>query len=357
MIADLLSSPAVHIGAGSLGRGLVVPVLVANGAEVVVVDTDAALVARLAVEGGYDLRIRGRGERIHLAGALHVDDPALPALLRRTRLVTTSVKQPNLPRVAALLGRCWDTTPDIPRVVVGCENVEHVGREIAAMLATAGVLGGIVSPDCVVDRVCAARWPDGLAVETEDYLEWSIEGAALSGIRLAEAVPDVKPRFTRKRYLVNTYADAMAFLGERQGYVMLHEAADDDALMRRIEPLMAVLRHLLQVRDGFDADGLMAYQRTARARLGNVMIGRRLTTVARDLMRKMMPAERFMEPIADLIARGEDARAAIDVVAAILDDPVRDRMATLTALRTAWAGHGWAAAVLDQIDEVWHGRK
>lgn len=354
MIADLLTSPTVHIGAGSLGRGLVVPVLVANGAEVMVVDADAALVARLAAEGGYDLRIGERRERIHVAGALHVGDPALPALLQRTRLVTTSVKQPNLPRVAALLGRCWGATPDIPRVVVGCENVEHVGREIAALLAAAGVSGGIVAPDCVVDRVCAARWPDGLAVETEDYLEWSIEGAALFGIRLAEAVPDVTPRFTRKRYLVNTYADAMAFLGERQGYVMLHEAAGDEALMQRIEPLMAALRHLLQVRDGFGMDGLLAYQRTARARLGNTTIDRRLTTVARDLMRKMTPGERFMEPVADLIARGEDARAAIDVVAAILDDPARDRVATLAALRTAWAGHGWAAAVLDRINEVWH---
>ncbi len=355
MIADLLTSPAVHIGAGSLGRGLVVPVLVANGAEVVVVDTDAALVARLAAERAYDLRIGGRVERIHLAGALHVDDPALPALLRRARLVTTSVKQPNLPRVAALLGRCWGATTDVPRVIVGCENVQHVGREIATLLAEAGVVAGIVAPDCVVDRVCAARWPDGLAVETEEYLEWSIEGATLSGIRLAEAVPDVTPRFTRKRYLVNTHADAMAFLGERQGYTMLHEAAGDDALMHRIEPLMAALRHLLQVRDGFGADGLLAYQQTARARLGNATIDRRLTTVARDLMRKMAPGERFIEPIGDLIARHEDASAAIDVVAAILDDPARDRSATLTALRTAWAGHGWAAAVLDRIDRVWHG--
>ena len=357
MIGDLLRAPVVHFGAGSLGRGLVVPVLAANGASVVLADADAALVERLAADRAYTLRIGARSERIVIAAALHINDPALPAVLREARLVTTAVRQPNLPGVAMLLARSWGRESDGARVVVSCENVRHVGVEIARLLGAAGMdMDRVITPDCVVDRVCAARWPLDMAVETENYLEWSVEGDALAGIRLAETAPNVGQRFTRKRYLVNTYADAMGFLGERAGHTMLHEAAADAALLQQVEPLMAALRLLLHARDGFDEAALLAYQNTARARLANTAIDRRLSTVARDLRRKMSPDERFMEPIAALMTRGADVAAAIEVIAAILDDPAADRAATLAAIRHDWRGADWADAVLGRIASAWETR-
>lgn len=331
----------LHFGAGALGRGLVLPRIVAAGGEVVVADTDPALISRLRDDGGYTLSVVGAGGRrtdivpVAAAHCIGADDAALDAAIAAADTVTTSVQVGNLARVVARLAPVWQRGPARTRVIVGCENLRHVGDHIAALFAEAGGVVGLQCPDCLVDRICATS-ADGTTIEAEDYSEWVIDGdTARPG---PDTVPDVEGLFFRKRYLVNTLADACAFVGRARGAAHLHEAVSDPAVRATVAPLVDLLCDHLAGSCGFAPEALTAYRNTSVARLSHPGISRRIETVARDPWRKFAPDERFLEPVLAIRAGGGDIDGALAALAAILRavEPAPDVLsARLTHL---WSG-------------------
>lgn len=314
---------AVHFGAGALGRGLVVPHLVEAGWSVTLVDPVPELVDALRRQNGYKLAIGEAGGsrelQVHVAGVLHPvhDAASLRAALAEATLVTTAVRKENLPGVAKLLVADWAFSGTGEAALVGCENVERVDDMLAGALREAGLpperLARLRIPRTVVDRICASDWPASTTIRTESYgeLAASLGGAAIPGV---QGVARIDAVFDRKRYLVNTLADAAAILGRAKGYGLLSEAFADAALLAELDPLVeALLRHLV-LRHGFAPADLRAYLALSRQRLANRFIPRQLTTVARDIRRKMLPGERFAAPLIDLIHRGE----VIDLAVAVL---------------------------------------
>jgi len=318
----------IHFGAGALGRGLVVPRLVEAGWSVVVVDPLHDLLDTLRRAGGYPLELRdAKGPHrvwIPVAAALHPqrDKSAIAAHLGEAPLVTTAVRKENLATTVRQLAAAWmDGMPE--RVaVVGCENVERVDAVLDAAFADTALSpdrrARIALPRTVVDRICASTWPADTAIRTEPYTELaaSTTGMDLPGIDMAR---DIDAVFDRKRYLVNTLADAAAILGLARGYTLLSEAFGDDDLLGDLAPLVAVLKQHLVLLHGFEPRDLDAYAETSRHRLADTFIPRRLDTVARDIWRKMQPSERFFAPMIDLERRGRlDDPAAIDVMARLV---------------------------------------
>lgn len=323
----------VHFGGGSLGLGLVVATLAEAGARVTVVDADGALVEALCARGGYELEI-------HDAGAVHTGfvpiETALPAAagsgalhdaLASADLVTTSVRVPNLARVADVLDASLDAVPPgrgWPSVVA-CENLAGSSQVLAA--AVAGVRSWpaerVASTflDAEVDRICQTAWPRRLAVATEPYREWAVQDphGALARVPGITRVDDLAPFFDRKRAFVNAVADAFAFLGTARGLTYLHEAAADAALDDVIGALQADLVAQVGRGPGFTAADLQAYACVAAERLANPGIRRRLDTVARDLERKLGPGERFVEPGLSLVRGGRQPAGIARVVAALID--------------------------------------
>lgn len=327
----------VHFGGGSLGLGLVVATLAEAGARVTVVDADGALVEALCARGGYELEI-------HDAGAVHTGfvpiETALPAAagsgalhdaLASADLVTTSVRVPNLARVADVLDASLDASLDAVAPgggwpsVVACENLAGSSQVLAA--AVAGVRSWpaerVASTflDAEVDRICQTAWPRRLAVATEPYREWAVQDphGALARVPGVTRVDDLAPFFDRKRAFVNAVADAFAFLGAERGLTYLHEAAADAALDDVIGALQADLVAQVGRWPGFSAAGLQAYAFAAVERLANPGIRRRLDTVARDLERKLGPGERFAEPGLSLVRGGGQPVGIARVVAALID--------------------------------------
>ena len=204
--------------------------------------------------------------------------------------------------------------------MVGCENVERVDDVIRDALRNAGLSPETMSrlsiPRTVVDRICATDAPPSLTVTAEPFVQLAIGGGPeLPGFERVDAIDAL---FARKRYLVNTFADACAIMGRAAGMRTLAEAVADDAIEARIAPLLdALLRHLA-TRYGFDMDGLSVHLSDNRARLSNPNIPRRLETVARDLWRKFGPEERFAAPLIELEANGELDDAAVDTVADLM---------------------------------------
>jgi mannitol-1-phosphate 5-dehydrogenase len=341
------SRTAVHFGGGALGRGLVVPRLVGAGWSVTVVDRVEPLVDALNARGGYDLAVVDDDREtlipIGIAGALHPsrDGEAVAKLLAGAALITTAVRRENLGKVVGQIALAWRRHGRAEGVaIVGCENVEHVDGLLKDAFGAAGVsaedLEGVAIPATVVDRICASGWPQDLTVRTEAYTELAVQ--ALPGAELlpgVDQVPDIDAVFDRKRYLVNTLADASAILGVAKGYATLSQAVRDPDIVGRIAPLVAALMRHLELRHGFSAESLEAYLKVSEGRLGNRGIPRRLDTVARDIWRKMQPGERFMAPLIDLQRRGALDEASIGVLAELAMAGARIDDATVTQTAVA----------------------
>ncbi len=321
-----MAQRSIHFGAGALGRGLVVPRLVEAGWSVTVVDPLPELLEALRRAGGYWLEwpdgIGAHTTWVPLAAALHPqnDRAVLQELLTDVPLVTTAVRKENLGRVATNLVAAWEhRNTDV--ALLGCENVERVDELLTKTLLAAGLpaerLGSVSIPRTVVDRICASDWPASTTIRTEQYAELAATetGRAIPGVL---QVADIDARFDRKRYLVNTLADAAAILGGVRGYTLLSQAFLDAPLLAELEPLIESLTRHLVMAHGFRVDELQAYVAASRRRLANPFIPRRLDTVARDVWRKMLPGERFFAPLIDLAERGESSDAALPVMARLV---------------------------------------
>ena len=318
---------AVHFGAGALGRGLVLPRLVGAGWSVVVVDPLPEVVAALRHNGGYPLEMNGKGALrrlwIPVAAALHPvqDREAIAAQLAVAPLVTSAVRKENLTVMISQLAAAWATA--MPNIValVGCENVERVDEVVGAILAATELplqrQARVLIPRTVVDRICASDWPASMAIRTETYTELAVSptGLDLPGI---DVVHDIDAAFDRKRYLVNTLADAAAILGLGKGYTLLSQACSDQSLLHELAPLLDALKRNLALLHGFAATDLDSYADVSRLRLADTFIPRQLDTVARDLWRKMQPGERFFAPVIDLERRGASNSEALVVLARLV---------------------------------------
>ena len=316
---------AVHFGAGALGRGLVIPRLFAAGWGVSLVDADAALVSKLAEFRGYPLTIASHTASdtmtVPVDGAYLPSDSKGLGAIAAASLITTAVRRENLGRVAATLVSAWKINGMPEKVaVVACENVEHVDVVVADAFAAAGLPpelnARLVIPRTVVDRICAARWPETLEVVTESFNELAIgRDRPIAGI---DQVADIDAAFARKRYLVNSFADASAILGSARGHATLSAAVSDPQVQRRLTPLLDALIDHLVAAFGFRRDDLDSYLATSRMRLANGAIPRRIDTVARDFWRKLSPTERFGEPLIALQARGALGDDVVGVMAGIV---------------------------------------
>lgn len=327
---------AVHFGAGSLGRGLVVPLLTESGCSVTLVDVDRELVRQLAHRGGYALETvtdrQSRHREIPVVAAIEAGDAsAVRSALSGADVVTTAVRIENLVHVARVMNEAGSPNDDQP-TVIACENAVRASTLLASM---ADRFRGRYR-DTTVDRICQSAWPHDLTVRAEAYREWSVEAEPTDDLpSAAETVTDLMPRFDRKRFLVNTTADALAFIGASRGLRFLHEAARDPATLRTCEPAFGELRRLLVLMYGFSPRDVEAYHQAAIGRLAEPRLARPLDTVGRSADRKLGSDERFAGPALALLERNIQAHGLAQVI---------KRIAATSAiapgsLRTEWASH------------------
>jgi mannitol-1-phosphate 5-dehydrogenase len=359
-----LGRTCIHFGAGALGRGLVLPRLAAAGWAVIVVDPVTELLDRLRADGGYALETRdGAGSyamHIPLAGIFHPQDDAaaLADGLASASLVTTAVRRENLEATVRHLAMAWAASMPPQVSLVACENVERVDELLHAMLdrtsLSRGRRGRLDIPRTVVDRICANKWPETTTVRTEIYSELAISQSrrAVAGF---DVFQDVDAMFDRKRYLVNTFADAAAILGLGRGYAYLSEAFRDDALLEELAPLLSALQLHLQLKHGLTIADLKTYTQTSRERLADDFIPRRLDTVARNIWRKMEPGERFFAPLIDLAHRGRLDRQSVAVTARLVvlgNEYGGDRKEPLASLHGIGTNHACESTTGAVYNEV-----
>ena len=323
----------VHFGAGALGRGLVVPMLYESGCRIVLADTNVQLIDGMRATKAYTLDVSDdEQQRLH---TIKIDDIVSPvtdekvllAYLHICDIVTTSVRRENLIHVAKVLSKAWGTERNTQRMVLCCENVEGVGAYFHSLLTDCATnkcqrenLSAIRVPDTIVDRICATG-ASIMEITSESFHECSVDAAVIedTGIACIPSISNIRSHFYRKRYLLNTYADAMAFLALDKNHTYLYEAAMDEEIQNSLHPYIFLLMQLLENKYGIGFKESKQWFQLYRKRLSNPQIPRELHTVARSLWNKMTLSERFICPLVELITLDIDIRDGLSVIREIVN--------------------------------------
>jgi mannitol-1-phosphate 5-dehydrogenase len=327
----------IHFGAGALGRGFIVPILIDSGCKVILVDANEDLVNKLKETLSYTLFIADEEEgkqtkTIHIDGVLSVisDAEELKNALKKVTTVTTSVRQENLVHVAKFIGEAWNDESNDERAVICCENLENASCYFKSLLADCAkdekhkkMLEKIKVPDTMVDRGCSQSKSDPMVVFTESFYEIGVDKNMLpdTGIKLIPAVDDFQQHFYRKRFLVNTFADASAFMGIYYGLDNMEDILYNKDIKKELEPYFTLVKKSLEVGFGMSEEEVEKwykfywFERRKNDTSKTAASQRKADDVARDMWRKLNYEERFIKPLAILKSNGYDINSGLGIIA------------------------------------------
>jgi len=370
----------VHFGGGALGRGFIVPILKESGCKVVLADANEELIGRLKESLSYTLVIADEEEdkqvrKITIDGALSTvsDAEELKNVLREAMTVTTSVRQENLIHVAKIISEVWNDERSCDRAVICCENLENASGYFKSLLAGAArdqkhreVLDQIKVPDTMVDRGCSQAQNDLMTVYTESFYEIGVDKTMLSdtGISLIPAVDDLQTHFFRKRFLLNTCADALAFMGLYYGLNNMTEAAGSEAVWAVLNPYIALVKSSLVVGFGMTNEEVEHWskfywtERGKKTRGKSVSSERKLDDVARDMWRKLEYRERFILPLAVLKSKGYGIDSGLELIVKMIEFLAKqdglEQKETLNRLQQMWCVDDAGNYIYQKASELIH---
>lgn len=371
----------IHFGAGALGRGLTIPMLVKSECEVIVVDAYDLLVDELKKNLKYRLfsvdaetGFQHQEIKINRALSLNSDIEEVKKLLKRVDTVTTSVIRENVIHVAKLIAECWNTKDADEKTIYLCENIENAHdffrgllRECSSSEDQLSNLMKIKVPNTMVDRGCMKNPNDILEVITDEFLEICTDKRVVNntGIKFIPAVEKIDSIFARKRYLVNTYVDSIAFLGSRYGSLDFESALYDERIVVYLEPYMKLVKKALNLGFGLSTEEIERWDETYRtrissryklsAKLNESVKSRPLDNIARNMLRKLNYDERFVSPLIILRKLGEDISDGLPIICDIVETERAKQNLTkdgiLSVLRNMWCIDEYGEYVYDKVKE------
>ncbi|MGX8833208.1 mannitol dehydrogenase family protein [Amedibacillus sp. YH-ame6] len=360
----------VHFGAGALGRGLVIPMFYYSHCQVVVADTDKRLISYLKNQRSYKLQISDDEKRpveiIPIEDVISPleDEEKLIKYLKECSIVSTSVRKENLIHVAKVLAKAWNDVDVSEKMVVCCENVEGIGSYFKSLLLEnvdedkKAHFSPLLIPDTIVDRICAVK-ENIEEIVSEKFHECSVDGEMVlnTNLEMIPAVQHIKAHFYRKRYLLNTYADAIAFIGKNKGHTYLYECAKDKELQLQIQPYIKLLMDVLYYQFDVSYQESQEWFDVYRNRLCNSKIPRNLDTVARNLWEKLNIGERFVCPLLELMKYDVDIQGGIPILyELIFSQSVKEGLSkeeTMSRLKDIWCVNTEGEALFKTCKDNW----
>ncbi len=326
----------VHFGAGSLGRGFIVPILLESGCNVTLVDANEELVNKLKETHSYTLVIADEEEgkqqkqiKVDRVLSARTDADILKDVLKTVKTVTTSVRQENLIHVAKTISEVWGDEENSDRAVICCENLENASGYFKSLLADCARdekqkerLMKIKVPDTMVDRGCSQSYTDPTVVYTERFYEIGVDKKELpdTGIRLIPSVDNLEQHFYRKRFLLNTRVDALAFVGLYYGLNNFAELKKSEKVMKEITPYFELVKKSLEVGFGMQKEEVEKWasfywnERGKQSKKASSKDERKLVDIARDMWRKLSYDERFIKPLVVLKRNGYEIDSGIHII-------------------------------------------
>ena len=289
----------LHIGAGKIGRGLILPHL-GERHEVTVADRNWNLVQSIKANHGYNvIELDCGGPYI-----TKIPDPQIVSFTELDALhdvdaITTAVLVSNLPHIAPMV-RTIALRNKRPFYIIPMENsIEApaiLKRELAAIMPD---LEGIFVLGSVIDRIVPALRNE-LDVECERYSLIKIEdadgfGQAARDERLV--TKNIRREFDKKFLLVNGLHACAAYLGYQRGHQYICDVMGDPVVRGKLELIgRCYIRYLMQVY-GYREDELTGCVGTSLMRFSNPYIKDPLGRVGGNLLVKLSPTDRIMRPL------------------------------------------------------------
>lgn len=325
---------AVHFGAGNIGRGFVGLILHRAGYDVTFVDVNPELIGMLQRADAYQVREVGPEATIHtVTGFTGIDSSAEPDAAARAvaeaDVVTCAVGPTVLRFIAPVIRAGLAQRTGDPVTVMACENAIGASDTLRALVLDGApeLAERAVFANTAVDRIIPPQDPHGLDVVVEDFFEWSIDrrpflGASFEGAEPAIAdahfVDDLAPFIERKLFTVNTGHATTAYAGWVAGIETIAEALRSPEIRRAVEASLADTSRLLVAKFGFDPDEHAAYVARAIERFENPALPDTCERIGRQPLRKLTRHERFVQPAAELVERGERADGLVAAFATAL---------------------------------------
>ncbi len=351
---------AVMYGAGNIGRGFIGQLLSLSGYQVVFVDLNEALVARLNADRLYPIRfVSNAGARevqVENVRAVHaLDHAGVASVIAEASVMATAVGAPALRSIAASiaagLSRRWSDGNLAPLNILICENLPGAGGYLQNLVVAAldeserawldERVGFVETSIGRMVPVMSPEMQEGnpLRIWVEDYAELPVDRNGFRG-----AIPDIRNmvphhqfRFHihRKLYVHNMGHAVTAYLGQQRGHRYVAQAvADPDILATCRAAMMESAQALAREHDVALAE-LAAHVENLLDRFGNHALGDTLDRVGRDLQRKLAPNDRLIGALGACIRNGVEPLAICSGVAAALRfrDPVAGPVSILLRAR------------------------
>ena len=339
---------AVHFGAGNIGRGFVGLLLSQSGYDVCFITRNQEKVDLLRQHKKYTVTLANEFSQsitVNNVTALNVNQhEEVSGAVATSDLVTTAVGVTNLQAIAASIARGIERrliNNPRPLNIMACENAiggsttlkEYVFSYIRPELYD-NAKRYTAFPNVVVDRIVPAYTDsDPLAIRTEPFFEWMIDGSAILGefppITGVQYVESLDPFVERKLFTLNTGHCSAAYYGYAAGYQTIQEVMLNPLLREKIRLVLQETGNLLIQKFGFDRNEHKRYVHKTMQRFANPYLVDKIERVGRGPIRKLSPDERLVRPAMEAHEHNMDTSHLTTVMAAgLMFDYADDVQAT-----------------------------
>ena len=346
------AGPAVVIGAGNVGLGVMAEQLRAAGRSVVMVTRTQRDADRI-VGGG--VRVRHAGGRtnhefvLRGLGAVAVTETrSVRALLGQASVVVVAVGPGHAVESAPLLAEALMARRTPVNVLV-CDNRRHAAADLRAMVAEHGddrvLQHGYVG--ALVDRIVTRReQPDGSRVLLTEpqgtvYLDAPSVRAPLEAVGQLRLVENFQAYVLRKLFVFSAGHAASAYLGGMRGHVRIFDALHDGDVVAVVRAAMREGQAGLSAFFGARFSGGAEAVDDSLRRYAAPHLDDTVERVGRDPLRKLGAADRICGAARLAMAAGVPTPALALVTAAALRQGQHD-----PRLRDQLARHGRAGVVV-----------
>ncbi len=310
---------AVIFGAGNIGRGFLGQLFHQSGYEIVFIELDPDLIARLNADRAYPIHMvsdEGRKTyRVEGVRAIHASDTAhIVEEIATADMLATAVGVNALPAIAPTIARSlrhrFESGNTAELNIIICENIIHSGEHLKALVLehlpeeycgtlneTTGWVATVVSRMVpVVTEEMREENPAQIAVEPYCILpvdKHAVKGPLpkIEGFLYADNLPALEER---KLFAHNAGHALCAYFGYHKGYTYIYQSIRDSEIRQKTLGGLRESGRALIEKHRFDPGEHKAHLEDLVRRFSNVALGDTVARVARDPIRKLGRHDRFI---------------------------------------------------------------
>jgi mannitol-1-phosphate 5-dehydrogenase len=310
-----LNKTALIFGAGKTGRGFAAHLAFLSGFKIILIDKNRQLVGDLKRDGQYDIQILGNNEMsctIKVSGAYHIEDAAWHDSLVTTSLAFTSVFGNNLHELAsdlakALQKRCM-ANPHQVLTIITCENLANAAALLGSLVLTnlgeeyeEWLSERVGFAESIIFKTClnAAKDQPPLTIRGQNFFRLPCDADAMKeelAVYGLEPLKNFSNQLRRKIYTYNCINAVIVYLGAKKGYSQLHEAGNDEEIVRTARKAAKETADAQVAEYHFDRDEQEEWTNAAFLKFSDKNIPDPIERNAADPVRKLGRDDRLIGP-------------------------------------------------------------